>query len=325
VVATKFYQQADIDYLRAALPEIDFWFPRKVGDLKFLKNVAGEVDIFLGPPPSSDILKNALGSLKMIQIPWSGLDGMDFSTCKEHSILCANSHTNAASVAELAVTLCLDVLKLTPFHHSAFCNGFLHRPGSLEGFFPPRLLTGKSVGILGFGSIGKEIYRLLTGFDLQFATVSRSGVKFDHILNYDRDTEFSDFLGNSEILFITAPLTVETENILNEDSLSQIRKGAIIINVSRAELIDVRALYESLMEERISGVALDVHWKNISPEEQALVDEICHMKNVVMSPHRGGFVAGELPHLDGAITNIRKVYEGRMMEINGVIDFDKGY
>lgn len=326
VVATKFFQDADIEYFCHELPEVNFWFPLCPEDLKSLKDVVdNNVDVFLGPPPSPDIIKSAIGSLKLIQIPWSGVDGMDFSFCSKHSITCANSHSSSISVAELAVTLCLDVLKATPFHHMKFLKGYWHRPGSSEGFYPPNLLSGKRVGILGFGAIGREIHRLLASFNLDFATLSNSGVKNNLIRTFDRKTQFFEFLARSEILFVTAPLTVETKNILNHLSLSHMQNTSIIINVSRAELIDISALHKFLTKKKIAGVALDVHWKNLSAKNQILADEICCMQNVVMSPHRGGFVKGELLHLKGAIDNIRHIARGHFDKIVGIIDFDKGY
>ena len=325
VVATKTYQSSDVEFFRAELPDVEFWFPQDSEDLKNLKDFVSGVDVFLGPPPCPNIIAEVLDTLKLVQIPWSGVDEMDFTSCREHSVVCANSHTNATSVAELAVSLCLDVLKATPFHDAEFRYNRRHRPGSPEGFFPPRLLTGQSVGILGYGAIGREIHRMLAGFNVDICALSYSRRKAANICIYDRETEFSDFLERSEILFLAAPLTTKTKNILNLESLSYMRQASVLVNISRAELIDIRALHDALVNQKIAGVALDVHWRHLSAENAALADEIYKMQNVVLSPHRGGFVAGELPHLRGAIANIRKVAEGRMEEIVGRIDFDREY
>ena len=325
VIATKIYQSDDIEYLRGELPGVQFWFPQGPEDLKKLKDVVAGVDVFLGPPPPSNIIDAVRDTLKLVQIPWSGVDGMDFTSCREQSVTCANSHTNATSVAELAVSLCLDVLKATPYHHAEFRNGRWHRPGSPEGYFPPRLLTGQSVGILGYGSIGREIHRILAGFDVDIAALSYSGRKNADVQMYDRETQFFEFLARSEILFLAAPLTAETVNILNGETMAHMRDTSVLVNVSRAELVDIKALHQSLTNKKIAGAALDVHWKNLSAQDQAFVDEIHNMQNVVTSPHRGGFASGELPHLKGAVANIRKIAEGRIEEIVGRIDFDKGY
>ncbi|WP_417811841.1 NAD(P)-dependent oxidoreductase [Thalassospira alkalitolerans] len=325
VVATKFYQPEDISYLQKELPNFDFWFPQQAEDLDNLMDVVEGVNVFLGPPPPSYVIEAVSNTLKLVQIPWSGVDGIDFSACHKYAIPCANTHTNAVSVAELAVSLCLDVLKATPFHDAEFRKGHWHRPGSPEGFFPPRLLSGQSVGILGFGSIGREIHRILKGFNLDVAALSYSGRKHTDIRMFDRQTQLSEFLARSDVLFLAAPLTSETHNILNDTSLSHMRETSVLVNVSRAELIDLKALHRSLTEKKISGAALDVHWRNLSTVEQKLAKDIHNMQNVVMSPHRGGFTAGDLPHLKGAVENIRKLAEGRLDEIIGRIDFDKGY
>ncbi len=325
VVATKFFQSEDVDYLQRELPNVQFWFPRGQKDLDLLENVVEGVDVFLGPPPSKFIIEKVKDTLKLVQIPWAGIDGIDFSTCHMHSVLCANSHTNAKSVAELALTLCLDVLKATPFHDAEFRKGRWHRPGSREGFFPPRMLSGQSVGILGFGSIGREIHRLLKGFKVEVATLSYSMNNDAEIQVYDRQTEIPQFLSKCQILFLAAPLTTLTNRIINIDTLHHLQDTSIIVNVSRAELIDLKSLHHSLINNKIAGVALDVHWKNLSAADQMIAEDIYKMQNVVVSPHRGGFIADDLPHLKGAVENICKVAEGRYEEITGRIDFDKGY
>ena len=80
---------------------------------------------------------------------------------------------------------------------------------------------------------------------------------------YDRQTEFHKFLSRSQILFLSAPLTGETEKLFNEGSLRHMNERSIIINVSRAQLIDVGALHNFLTKGRIWGVGLDVHWDNL--------------------------------------------------------------
>ena len=325
VVATKLFHVNDIKNFETELPNVDFWFPRTKDDLDRLEYAVEGADALLGPPPKANVLERAKETIQIVQIPWSGVDGMDFSGCRQHSIKCANSHTNSTSVAELAITLCLDVLKGTPFHDRKLREGQWHRPRSPEGFFPPRLFNGQSVGIFGFGSIGKEIYKMLSGFDLDIAALSYSGNNSTNIKMYDRQTEFHKFLSRSQILFLSAPLTGETEKLFNEGSLRHMNERSIIINVSRAQLIDVGALHNFLTKGRIWGVGLDVHWDNLSVPEQTIANEIYKMQNVVISPHRGGFIEGELPHLRGAIKNLQKVAEGRVEDIEGVINLDRGY
>jgi phosphoglycerate dehydrogenase-like enzyme len=325
VVATKVFQLNDIDYLINRLPDVDFWFPRNDSELDDLAEVVHGVDVFLGPPPSPEIIAAVIDTLKLVQIPWSGVDGVDFSACQAYSVTVANSHTNATSVAELAISLCLDALKLISFHDSEFRKGFWHRPGSHEGFYPPRMMTGLSVGYIGFGAIGREIYRLLDGFKLDSAALTYSGGHHAGMRFYDRHTQFTEFLKRSDILFLAAPLTSETQNIIDDKALSHMRETCVLVNVSRAELINVNALHEALSKRKISGAALDVHWRHLSAVEQKLAKEIASMQNVVVSPHRGGFAAGGLPHLDGAVVNLLKVAEGRFDEILGKIDFSKGY
>ena len=142
-----------------------------------------------------------------------------------------------------------------------------------------------------------------------------SGRNQGDILMYDRETQFNDFLKHSDIIFLAAPLTSDTK-IINGDAFARMKDSCILINISRAELIDVTEFHKALSQKLISGAALDVHWSDLSEKEQQLADEIYMMPNVVLSPHRGGFSAGQLPHLQGAVENLRKVAQGRLDEVS---------
>ena len=264
VVATKIFATADRELLQKELPDVEFYFPQDVKSLASLDFVADKVDMFLGPPPPPAIIDHVLDTLKLIQIPWAGVDGIDFSHCRKRGVLVANSHTNARSVAELAVCLCLDALKLTPFHDSGFRHNRWHRPGSPEGFYPPRLLRGLTVGYLGFGSIAQEIHRLLSGFDLKSVAITHTQRVYESVKMYNRNTQFEEFLQESEILFVTAPLTNETRGIINEEAMRHLKNTCVLVNVARAELIEPKALHTALVNNKISSAALDVHWQNLS-------------------------------------------------------------
>lgn len=325
VVATKIFKSQDIAYLKNQLPDVDFQFFRNLEELKELRRFIADVDVFLGPPPDADVIAAAAETLKLIQIPWSGVDGMDFAACADHSISVANSHTNADSVAELAVTICLDALKSTAFHDRGFREGRWYRPESSEGFFPPRLLTGLSVGYLGYGSIGRKIHKMLSGFEVHGSALTFTGCPQDNVLVYDRETQFNEFLESSDIIFIAAPLTRETKKIINSTAFSHMKDSCILVNVSRSDLIDLQALHQALSQKSIAGAALDVHWNGLSDKEQRLANDIYAMPNVVLSPHRGGFCLGDLPHLRGAVENLQKVASGRIDEVDGIINVERGY
>jgi len=215
--------------------------------------------------------------LKVIARYGVGVDAVDLKAARQHGIIVTNTPgANSASVAELAVGLMLSLVRNIPQAVTATQSGEWPR---LRG----RLLSGKTIGLFGFGSIGKIAAGLLSGFDC-------------YVIAYDPypDSEIAKHLGavlvdkdellsRSDLLSLHCPVLPETEGMVNETFLHKMKPGSFLINTSRGELIDENALYRALTSQHIKGAALDVFREQPPPTDHPLLN----CPQVIATPHMG--------------------------------------
>ena len=151
LLTRKFWDQ-DLRYLRERVsPRIEFVVPDGYGPEALIRAAPG-AEIFLGDVPDATVL-DAARELRLIQIPWTGVDQVDFDSLRTRTFQICNSHSNSRSVAELGMALLLACLKQIPSHDAALRRGDWRRPGA-SNFVMPERLGGKTVGLLGFGAVG---------------------------------------------------------------------------------------------------------------------------------------------------------------------------
>lgn len=326
VVATHNFLRNDMDFIKQSLTNVEFIFPDEFSDEFLLEQCDIGVDVFLGPPPSKEVLIKALPRLKLVQIPWSGVESISFEDTRLLNIPCANSHSSSIVVAEMAISLLFELLKKIALHDRDLRSGIWHRPGDKTGFFPASKLSGSRVGFFGYGAINKTIHKMLSGFDITFSICVNTLRDIDNISKVYDSNDLCSFLGEIDILFVGAPLTRDTDSIFNKKTLSNLKSTAFIINISRANIFEESDLFEFLKARLISGAALDVWWQN-PPRGVSSGMPSMHpfnqLSNVVMSPHRSGYSLGELPHLDGAIENIDRISKKQTAKF--LINFTRGY
>lgn len=326
VVATRKFYQNDIDFLKASLPNVDFIFGNEVTNDFLLDQCSIGVDVFLGSPPSKEILIESLPRLKLIQIPWAGVESISFDDVSSLNIPCANSHSNSVVVAEMAISLLFELLKKVALHDRDLRSGIWHRPGDESGFYPPIKLSGSKVGFFGYGAINQSVHKMLSGFDIRFTACVNTPRAFDNIEEVFSPKELGLFLSGIDILFVGAPLTPLTNGIFDVDVMNNMKKNAFIVNVSRAKLFKESDLFDLLRSNSIAGAAMDVWWRNPARGSSSAMPSLLpfnDLDNVVLSPHRSGYSSGALPHLDGALENIARVSQGLQPE--NLIDLSRGY
>ena len=327
LVTRRFYN-ADIEYIKSKLnARIDLLIPGSYNNEE-LKNFIDnyKIEIILGTIPSRSLLDEAM-DLKLIQIPWNGLDNVAFPEEIRNGVKICNSHSNSFVTAELAVSLMLALLKWIPVHDVSFRENDWRRPGGGTEFIPPETIRSKNVGILGFGHLGYEISRLLTGFDVNITAVNKSGInRFNSNIHVSNMTKINMFYKESDIIFVTVPLTSKTKNLIGTNEFNLMKNSAYLINTSRGAVINEEAFYNALKNKTIAGAAIDA-WYNYPERGNSKISPsnfpFAELENVVMSPHRGGFVKKMLPHLDDAITNLNFYVEGKPL-IN-VVDISETY
>lgn len=317
VLLTKPFFKEDVDYIKAHInPEIEIIEPRDY-DLATLISYSKDVEVLLGPNTEIELLRNS-PLVKLIQIPWTGIDKINLENLKGFDITICNSHSNSRAVAEHSVALALALLKKIPYHHNQLKNGNWNRPkiNTSSKITPFSVsIRGLKVGLLGYGSIASQIHKMLIGFECDFFICSKSQKYFepiDRVVNVFSINELNNFLSTINILFVCLPLTDDTKQLLNISNLVQLKEG-YLINTSRGEIINEEDLYNLLAKNEIKGAAIDT-WSN-GVKEGNLPSKFSFEKldNVVLSPHRAGMIESALPHLDDVITNINNLYFGNSL------------
>ena len=154
----------------------------------------------------------------------------------------------------------------------------------------PWLLHGRTLGLVGVGTIGSEIAKRAEAFGMRVIALRRRPAygTIGHVERVYGKEELDLFLGQCHVLAICAPLTAETHSLIGETQFAQLPKGALVINVGRAKIIDTEALIEALRSGHLGGASLDVFPQEPLPPDHAL----WKTPNVILTPHTSGFRKG---------------------------------
>ncbi len=331
VLLTKPFFEADINYITGRLSEgIELVTPAGYTPAD-IAQAAGEADVLFGGTISEPILEAAV-NLKFIQVPWTGVDNLDFELLKKHNVTIANSHSNAVIVGEHAVALMMDAAKKIAYHDRMMRSGEWNRvkPGNANEVSPfSKMVSGANVAIIGFGAIGKSIYRLLSGFNCDFKVFNRSGKATE---GYNNNTTFlpidkrNDELQDVDFIFICIPLTPDTKELVDAEFFEGLNEKAVLINVSRGEAINEDEMFKWLQKNKDAFAAIDTWYNYPSKDNPApfpsLKNNFHELNNIIMSPHRAGYTDAGFLHLDDAIENLNRFKEGRQL-INVISLTDK--
>jgi phosphoglycerate dehydrogenase-like enzyme len=181
-------------------------------------------------------------------------------------------------------------------------------------------LTGKTLAIVGIGRVGQEVARHGKKMDMRVTGMRRSEAAVPDVDKLFDRGDLHAMLREADFLVLAAPHTPETEGIIGEAELAQLRPSAVLINIGRGALVDEDALIRALQEKHLAGAALDVLREEPPPQDSPLWD----MPNVIISPHSASTVAQE----NGRITdifcdNLRRYLSGQ--PLRNVLDKNKLY
>ena len=287
--------------------------------------VITDADVLLGPYVTKRIIEVA-NSLKLIQVPWTGMDTFDFDSIQGVTIPICNTHSNADSVAEMGVTIVLDLLKKVSYHDRKMRMGNWNRdqkPFDLKS----KMLNEQTVCILGFGNIGSRIGKLISAFGAKVIAVDGCAKTNGIVSEIYANDEMIEAIAQADVIVCTLPLTDNTRGLINDDMYSVMREGVVLVNMSRAEVIDEESTWKALENGKLGAFGSDVWWnppkRGESQSFPSLKHDFWKLDNVLMSPHRAGFIEGSLPHLDGAIKNIIAITTGE--KLTGIVDTGKGF
>jgi len=226
---------------------------------------------------TKDLLDQA-PNLKYIIRAGEGTDNIDKASCEARGIKVSNTPgANNNSAAEHAIALLMTVLRKTAWANSNMTNG-----GWDKSRYTGNELTGKKVGIIGFGRIGQIVAKRLEGFEPQIIFYDPF-IESSNLSYVEKEKDIKVIFSTCDIITIHIPLMEENRGLINSELLSSMQSHAILINASRGGIVDETALYNILSQKKIKGAGFDVYATEPLPKESNLRQ----LENLVLTPHLG--------------------------------------
>ncbi len=239
---------------------------------------AGPVEaiVLRGSKPFTARVLAAAQGLKIIAKNGAGIDSVDLAEAARRGIAVAVAPgANADAVAEHAVALMLALVRDLPKLDRRL------RDGGWEGTsYLGRDFRGSTVGIVGYGSIGRSTAKLASALGARVVVVRRSGGADD----FEVETDLDALLARVDILSLHCPLTEQTRRLIGQRELALMKPGALLVNTARGAVVDETALVEALRSGRLGGAGLDT----FEVEPIAAGNPLLALDNVLLTPHVAG-------------------------------------
>lgn len=211
-----------------------------------------------------------------------GVNQIDLKAATERGVAVFNApYSNTRSVAELVIGLCVMLIRKIADKNAAAHRGewLKEAKGSFE-------LRGKTLGIIGYGNIGSQVSTMAEAMGM-------------HVIYYDIATklphgnakpvhDLKDLLKRSDIVTLHVPSDRTTRNMINAETLRSMRGGSILINYSRGDVVDLKALAKALKSGKLAGAAVDVFPEEPEKNGDPFVSVLQNLPNVILTPHIGG-------------------------------------
>ncbi len=232
---------------------------------------------------SREVLEKCPG-IKYIGVMATGYNVVDTIAARELGITVTNVPAYSTdSVAQLVFAFILEFCHHVGEHNRAVQNGqWVNSPDFTFWNYPLIELSGKTLGLIGFGAIGQAVARLATAFGMKVLVYSRTFRKEFETENL-RFKDLSEVLSESDFISLHCPLTEDTKELINKNTLSLFKMGAFLINTSRGPVISEKDVADSLNAGRLAGAAVDV----VAVEPILEDNPLLKAKNCIITPHIG--------------------------------------
>ena len=264
---------------------------RKLGELvvhdrtpadEILERAAGADVLLTNKTPLREAIINQLPDLKFIGVLATGYNIIDVDAARQNGVIVSNiPDYGSYSVAQLTMALLLELCHRVQRHSDTVREG--KWAGSKDWCYwdyPLIELAGKSMGIIGFGSIGQKVGDMATAFGMNVFGAARSRKDQSHRKNFSW-LEIPELMKVSDVVSIHCPLTPETKGLINARSLRTMKKGAFLLNTSRGPIIEDKDLSDALNQGVIAGAGIDV----LSVEPPRTDNPLFSARNCIITPH----------------------------------------
>ncbi|HQS04679.1 MAG: glycerate dehydrogenase [Sphingobacteriales bacterium 17-39-43] len=264
---------------------------KKFGDLEvhdrtpesqIVERCQGAEIIFTNKTPLREAILSQLPDLKYIGVLATGYNVVDVDYAKTRGVVVANvPGYGTASVVQMTFALLLELCQHVQSHSDSVRQGdWAASPDFCYWNYPLIELEGKTIGIIGFGSIGQKVADIATAFGMNIIGFSRTRSDQSHRKNF-KWAELNELLKESDVVSVHCPLFPETQGIINKDSLRLMKRTAFFLNTSRGPLMVDQDLADALNEGIIAGAGIDV----LSVEPPSADNPLFKAKNCLITPH----------------------------------------
>lgn len=223
-----------------------------------------------------------LPKLKLIQLTATGMDNVDKAACDRQGIALQNVAGYAVkSVPEHTLMLILSVMRASRHYHNQVVQGEWQTDGRFCLLGTPLIdLEGKTLGIIGYGTIGKRVAEIANVFGMRVLIAEHQG----RVPRNSDYTAFDDVLGKSDIITLHCPLTAATHHLINDETIAKMAKQPLIVNVARGSVVDSGAVVDAVNAGKILGYASDVFEDEPIRDDDPLLTLRDHPR-VMLTPH----------------------------------------
>lgn len=249
----------------------------RIPEESLVEYFAGAEAIIVGLEKITGSLLDQLPDLRIIAKYGVGLDNIDIEACKERSIQIGwTGGVNKRSVAEMTLGFMLALCRNLYSTSNQLKQLIWNKSGGIQ-------LTNRTIGIIGLGNIGKELLFLLKPFNCRILVNDIADLtSLENSCDFEIVTK-EQLYRESDIITIHTPFTKLTDNLINENVISQMKKGSFLINTARGGIINEEALKNALMSNHLGGAAIDVYLN-----EPPLNSDLLSIPNLICTPHTGG-------------------------------------
>ena len=261
----------------------------------------------IGDKIDASILSAASSKLKLIANYGAGYDHIDIKTASQRGIIVTNTPSVLTTdTADMTMALILAIPRKLREGHEEM------QSGSWKGWSPSAMIgmriTGKKLGILGMGRIGQAIAKRAKAFDLDINYHNRRRLhqNIEESLSATYWEDLEEMLSTIDILVVSASLNPSSLYLLNAKCLGKMKQTAYLVNISRGEIIDQKALVRQLKDGQLGGAGLDVY-----DSEEVIGSDFKSLKNVFLLPHMGSStLEGRIEMGEKVIINIKTFIDG---------------
>ncbi len=254
--------------------------------------------------------------LEFIGRAGAGLDLIDLHAVREKNIkVFAANEGNSDAVAEHTMGMILMLFNKLNFADAEVRQGIWHREEN-RGIE----LCGMTVGIIGYGNMGKALSQRLVGFGVKTLAFDTDAKKISNEELFVQRATLQDIFEEADVISVHVSLTEQTRMMVNDDFISQFKKNFFIINTSRGEVASTKAILKGLQSGKIRGACLDVleneKFTQLTPEQSQVYSQLFKQKNVIFTPHVAGWTVESYRKINEVL--IAKLRELKIEELENI-------